>query len=116
MLQHLIASLTMVVSLTTACGILMHDTNMDKAVLSAVQQVKDYTAADAGESVKPTSHPHTHSEGPSLSNTLKEGRAHPRRTPRYTDRKQARNRDAQRFGDDGINGRRLMLEALPSLR
>lgn len=108
-LQQIIAPLTMLLGLTTACGVLMHDTNLDKAFVSAFQKIDTYVAsADETGKTKPSSSPHTHAEGPSLSKVLKDGHSHPRNTPRHTDRKHLYQKRMSRDGQD-FDGHRLML-------
>lgn len=104
---QVLTPLTMLLSLSTACGVLLHDTNIDKAVLSAVDSRSITTDGDAGQT-KPGSTPHTHSEGPSLSKVVKEGRTHPRSTPRAQDRKHT-SQKRMLSGDTDIDGHRLIV-------
>lgn len=85
--EYIITPLTMALSLTTAYGVLLHDTHLDKAFTSATTGV--YTTHDDGTTtkVKLGGMPHTHSEGISLSQAVRDRTDSPRTTPRGGDRK-----------------------------
>ncbi|PID33335.1 hypothetical protein CR969_01285 [Candidatus Saccharibacteria bacterium] len=85
--QQIIAPLTVLISLTTACGVLLHDTNSDKALMSAITAKHDFKAG---------SDSHTHAERVSLSETIRESNANPRTTPRDNERKHSSNKQAAR--------------------
>ena len=97
-IYNLLAPLTMLLSLSTACGVLLHDTNLDKAFVSA------WTSSE----VKQGSTPHTHVHGVTLGDTLREGQKHPRTKPRTTDRKHIHQKRVAR-GHHTFDGHRLML-------
>ena len=105
-MYKLLAPLTMLVSLSTACGVLLHDTNIDKAFMSAWAATN--TAEETGR-MKPGSNPHTHVHGVSLADTLREGQSKPRTTPRNTDRKHIHQKRVAR-GNHTFDGYRLILE------
>lgn len=114
MLQQVITSLTMVVSLLTAGGVVMHDTNIDKALVSAmvkIAAVVDGTMTDDASKIKPGSTPHTHPEHTSISSIMREGNARPRSTPRNTDRKHLQTKRAHGGGHE-FDGNRLTIDPI----
>ncbi len=87
-IQQFFTIITMLISLQTALGVLLHDTNVDKALLSSWTKVSGTAHADVSDSGKmPESNPHTHPEHTQLMRTLRDNAAHPRTTPRNSDRK-----------------------------
>ncbi|MDO4712973.1 MAG: hypothetical protein Q4B05_03665 [Candidatus Saccharibacteria bacterium] len=110
---QLLTPLTMLLSLTTACGVFLHDTNVDKALVSAVSSAH----ADSGPAnetaeaarLRPGSTPHTHAEEPSLAKVVKEGRHNPRSTPRGNDRRHAHQKRTA-HGNSDIDGHRLLID------
>lgn len=108
--QQMTASLMTLVSFATLCGVLMHDTNVDKAFVTALHKVDVQQAAaeDGGAKVKPGSTPHTHPEHASLSSIMRESNARPRTMPRNTDRKYANAKRTR--GNHEFDGNRLMLD------
>ena len=73
--QTLTHFLALALSLSTAGGLLLHDTNVDKAMVKAVSQHADVTA--------PGAMPHTHSERSSLHQAIRDLNAsQPRTQPR----------------------------------
>ena len=109
----LFAPLTVLLSLSTACGVLLHDTNIDKAFFAAWSRSETGTTTDGNydtSKTKPGSTPHTHSHG-YLADTIRDGQDHPRTTPRIGDRKHVRQKRNSR--DNNISdGHRLSLEKL----
>ena len=84
-LQALLSPLSALVSLMTMTGVTVHDTNVDKAVTTALYQTH-VSAVDG--SVKLGNDPHTHSERGSLSQAVRDLKtSHPRIQPRNEDKK-----------------------------
>lgn len=81
----------MLISLLTACGVLLHDTNFDKAFVTAIGKTvvadSNNVNNDDGSKVKVGSTPHTHPEHLSLANILKERGARPRPNPHDDNRR-----------------------------
>lgn len=77
----------MMFSLATACGVLLHDTHLDKAFSSAMSNLSTTSTDDGASKVKLGGMPHTHSEGISLSQAVRDRSDSPRTTPRNGDRK-----------------------------
>lgn len=87
-IQHFFTIITMLISLQTALGVLLHDTNIDKALLSSWAKESSGAYMDMGDSGKmPEAKPHTHPEHTQLTRTLRDNAAHPRATPRNSDRR-----------------------------
>lgn len=61
-MQKITQSFIGILALSTMCGVLMHDTHIDKATIHALSHINGN--ADSGVSV--ASNPHTHSERNSL--------------------------------------------------
>lgn len=113
LLQQIIAQLTMLVSLTTACGVLMHDTNLDKAFVSAFSVVDFHGATtDDGGKTKIGSSPHTHPEHISLSSVMREGAARPRTNPRDDGRKHLLVKRRTHGGNHELDGHRLCIAGI----
>lgn len=110
-LYTLLTPLTMLVSLSTACGVLLHDTNIDKAFMSVWVTTNSSNTVEETGKTKPGSTPHTHVHGISLADTLREGQAHPRTTPRIADRKHIHQKRVAR-GNHTFDGYRLIVEGL----
>lgn len=112
-LQQIITQFTMLVSLMTACGVLMHDTNIDKAFVSAFNAVDlhDVTHDDGGKT-KVGSSPHTHPEHISLSSVVREGEAHPRTNPRPDERKYTVTKRRTHGGNNEFDGHRLCIAGI----
>ncbi|MDO4781502.1 MAG: hypothetical protein Q4A34_03905 [Candidatus Saccharibacteria bacterium] len=108
--QQMIASLMTLVSLATLCGVLMHDTNVDKAFVTALYKtdMQQAMADDGAAKVKPGSTPHTHPEHASLSGIMRESNARPRTLPRNTDRKYANAKRTR--GNHEFDGNRLLFD------
>ena len=108
LVQQLFTTATMLVSLSTAFGVLLHDTNIDKAFLSSW---KPYSVQGniEDETKLPETNPHTHPEHSQLSNVLKEGSARPRTTPRSNDKKRLRQKYVAR-GQHTFDGYHLNLD------
>lgn len=84
-LTQILTSLTMIFSLSTAIGIFMHDTNMDKALISSLNSInKSFDMA--ADDHRPGSSPHTHSHHGDLLAAIKDANAHPRKNPRSSRR------------------------------
>lgn len=111
-LPQIITTATMAFGLSTSLGVFLHDTNVDKAVISAWQSMNDTYQIDDDHHSKPHSSPHTHSDHHDFSGVLKDGRAHPRTTPRSTDRKHLHIKLSSRGGDGDIDGHRLMVDPI----
>ena len=77
--QQLITIATMLVSVHTAIGVLLHDTSMDKAFTASWEYVY-YDKSDADEAKMPETNPHTHPEHAQVSHILKNGSSQPRTT------------------------------------
>lgn len=61
-MQNITQSFIGLLALSTMCGVLVHDTHIDKATVHVLSHLNGN--ADAGASI--SSHPHTHSERNSL--------------------------------------------------
>ena len=110
-LQQIITQFTIFVSLSTACGVLMHDTHVDKAVVSVFSAV-DFQGSTGDDGMKTTrigSSAHTHPEHTSLSSIIHDGSANPRSTPRNDDRKYMKVKRAQGNGGPEFDGQRLCI-------
>ena len=108
--QKLIAPFTVLISLLTAGGVLLHDTNTDKAFLSAWTVTHPNFASDDTGKIRPGSMPHTHAERVSLSDTIREGNANPRTTPRSNDRKHLWHKRVAKENHE-FDGFRLMIDS-----
>lgn len=106
----IIAPITMLLSLSTACGVVLHDTNVDKALISAWSAITTPESSEEYGS-RFSSHPHTHAERVSLAGTLHESDAHPRTAPRSTDRKHLHQKRVSR-GQGFFDGYRLLADGL----
>ena len=116
-LQQIITTLIMALSINISVGILLHDTNIDKAILSSWKSSNtnyDFHQ-DAAKHEAPESHPHTHPEHVKLASVLKDGQAHPRSTPRGNDKKHLHSKTFSRSGDSDFDGHRLMIDPLANL-
>ena len=72
-MQHSIIRAVMgFTALSAVCGVVLHDTNIDKAAVHSLSR------SDSGHDVSVSTHPHTHSEH---KNEIK-GKAHAARDPR----------------------------------
>ena len=85
-LPQIITTATMAFGVSTSLGVFLHDTNIDKAVVSAWRIMSDF------------------------SGVLKDGQTNPRTTPRSTDRKHLHTKLVSRGGDGDIDGHRLMVD------
>ncbi|UHA57357.1 hypothetical protein [Candidatus Nanosynbacter sp. HMT-352] len=110
LVQQFFTATTMFVSLNIAFGVLLHDTNMDKAFLSS-WKIQNVHGNSESETKMPETKPHTHPEHAQLSNVLKEGSARPRTTPRNNDKKRLRQKYAAR-GQHVFDGYHLDLEGI----
>ncbi len=110
LVQQFFTVTTMFVSLNIAFGVLLHDTNMDKAFLSS-WKIQNVHGNSESETKMPETKPHTHPEHAQLSNVLKEGSARPRTTPRNNDKKRLRQKYAAR-GQHVFDGYHLDLEGI----
>lgn len=110
-IYNLLAPLTMLVSLSTACGVLLHDTNLDKAFMSVWTSASPMNASEEAGKVKPGSTPHTHAHSVSLSDMIHDSQAHPRNAPRSTDRKHLHQKRVAR-GNHTFDGHRLTLDRI----
>lgn len=77
----------MLVSLHTALGVLLHDTNLDKAFISGWKVAKVSAHVDSVDAKMPETTPHTHPEHIQLSDMLKTSSRNHRTTPRDNYRK-----------------------------
>lgn len=116
-LQQIITTLIMILSINISAGILLHDTNIDKAILSSWKSSNPHynihqTDQIAGKHETPESHLHTHPEHMKLDSVLKDGQAHPRSTPRGNNRKHLQNKLFSRGGDTDFDGHRLTVDPL----
>ena len=110
-LPQIITTATMAFGVSTSLGVFLHDTNIDKAVVSAWRIMSDvYQVDDDHHHTKPHSSPHTHSDHHDFSGVLKDGQTNPRTTPRSTDRKHLHTKLVSRGGDGDIDGPRLMVD------
>ena len=110
-LPQIITTATMAFGVSTSLGVFLHDTNIDKAVVSAWRIMSDvYQVDDDHHHTKPHSSPHTHSDHHDVSGVLKDGQTNPRTTPRSTDRKHLHTKLVSRGGDGDIDGHRLMVD------
>ena len=110
LVQQFFTVTTMFVSLNVAFGVLLHDTNMDKAFLSS-WKIQNVHGNSESETKMPETKPHTHPEHAQLSNVLKEGSIRPRTTPRNNDKKRLRQKYAAR-GQHVFDGYHLDLEGI----
>ena len=110
-IYKLFAPITMLLSLSTVCGVLLHDTNIDKAFMSAWSVADSSTSTEDASKVKLGSTPHTHAHGISLADTIQDGQAHPCTAPRSGDRKHIHQKRVAR-GGHGFDGYRLLLHSL----
>lgn len=92
-LQLVLQPLSVMVSLLTMTGVTVHDTNVDKAVTTAIYQ--SY-ASPTGQ-VKLGNDPHTHSERGSLSQAVRDLKtSNPRIQPRNDEKKHMMQKHAAR--------------------
>lgn len=105
--RQLITIATMLVSVHTAIGVLLHDTSIDKAFTASWEYVY-YDKSDTDEAKMPETNPHTHPEHAQVSHILKNGSSQPRTTPRDNDRKRLRQKYAAR-GQHTFDGYRLIV-------
>lgn len=110
LVQQFFAVTTMFVSLNVAFGVLLHDTNVDKAFLSSWKTYSVQSGVE-DEIKMPETKPHTHPEHAQLSNVLKESSARPRTTPRNNDKKRLRQKYAAR-GQHTFDGYHLDFEGV----
>lgn len=86
-LSTLLTPLSIALSLSTATGVLLHDTKLDKAA-AAITPVMSASLESADRSVKLVGDAHTHVERGSLSQAVRDIKAqNPRIQPRSTDDK-----------------------------
>ena len=71
LVQQFFTVTTMFVSLNVAFGVLLHDTNVDKAFLSSWKTYSVQSDVE-GEIKMPETKPHTHPEHAQLSNVLRD--------------------------------------------
>lgn len=114
-ISQLTTIITMIFGLTTTVGVFLHDTNVDKAFVSAWKTLH-YAVRTEADDHKPGSTPHTHAEHGEFSKVLKDGKAHPRSTPRSSDRKHLHHKLASRSGDTDFDGHRLTVDPLTMTR
>lgn len=107
--QQIIAPLLLFISLTTASGVLVHDTNLDKAFNSAVGAVDLYNTPtdDSAKISKLSPSLHTHPEHTSLKSILRDNQAHPRFAPRPDDRKYVKSKSPYGGNSHEFDGYRL---------
>jgi hypothetical protein len=81
----LINTLSLVISMSTMMGVVLHDTHVDKAALTAISGPSVYASSDT--SIKLLGNdPHTHTERHSFSQSIHELRSeNPRLQPRAID-------------------------------
>lgn len=81
----LINTISLIISMSTMMGVVLHDTHVDKAALTAISAPSVYTSTDT--SIKLLGNdPHTHTERHSFSQSVHELRSeNPRMQPRYLD-------------------------------
>lgn len=106
-IQNILTVLTIVVSLQTALGVLLHDTNIDKAIISSWKVVRYNAHGDVLEVEMPENNPHTHPEHTQLSDVLKDNATRPRTTPRNSDRKHLHQKRVSRNTE--FDGRRICI-------
>ena len=111
LIKQLFTALGMAVSLTTAYGVLLHDTNIDKAVLSTIGLSHQTTQADGGASHPklPESTPHTHPHHAQLTEILRNAQARPRHLPRQSDRRHLYQKQVAR-GQHTLDGHHIYLD------
>lgn len=96
MLSEIISPLTVLISLTAVFGVFMHDTQIDKALITAVTAPVE-TSEFRTEPIKlPSVEQHIHAESTSFSNTANLNAQQPATQPRNSDDKKY------------VAGRRLM--------
>ena len=95
-LSTLLTPISIALSLSTATGVLLHDTKLDKAVTLAPALSANLDSAD--RSVKLVGDPHTHTERGSLSQAVRDIKSqNPRIQPRTTeDKKHLMQKNAPR--------------------
>ena len=103
----------MLLGITTSLGVFLHDTNVDKMLISLATP---YQFAEAEQAVvshdshraKPDTHLHTHTDHAVFHQLVKENHNHPRTTPRGNDRKQLHHKRAG--GSHEFDGNRLVID------
>lgn len=95
-LSTLLTPLSIALSLSTATGVLLHDTKLDKAAALAPAMASNLDSAN--RTTKLIGDPHTHAERGSLSQAVRDIRAqNPRVQPRTTeDKKHLMQKNAPR--------------------
>lgn len=98
-LQIIFAQIITLISLLTACGVLLHDTHIDKAVSSVVYKTKTQAGDLTGEAAtRPSSNLHPHAEHLSVKKDNSNLKAMPRKRNKN---KIAENRVGRGFHADG---------------
>jgi hypothetical protein len=81
----IINTISIIVSMSTMMGVLLHDTHTDKAALTAISGPSVYMSSDANTKML-GGDPHTHTERHSFSQSISELKTeNPRLQPRYID-------------------------------
>lgn len=94
-LQVLLNPLSMLISVMTMTGVTVHDTNVDKAVTTAIYQAQVSSSNDGPTKIG--NDPHTHSERGSLSQAVRDLKtSHPRIQPRNDEKKHLLQKHAVR--------------------
>ncbi|OYX42846.1 hypothetical protein B7Y94_02780 [Candidatus Saccharibacteria bacterium 32-49-12] len=98
--QLFIAQLIALLSLVTATGVLIHDTNLDKALTSSVKKAAYGDMTDTNANMRAGSQPHTHVEHLAVKDRADAHKA----LPRKRDRKRAAvtKRVAQGYHGNGV--------------
>lgn len=109
--KQLFTTLSLCVSLTTTYGVVLHDTNLDKAFLSGVGMVQSThnTTSGTAKPLLPEAMLHTHPEHAQLTDALKAGTTQPRNTPRHMDRRYLHQKRVAK-GQHTYDGYRLYLD------
>ena len=102
-LQIIMTQLAAIISLTTASGILLHDSHLDKAFVSIINHVQADNATNVPQEtakVRVGSNPHTHAEHMSVRSDRNDN---PSYMPKSRDRKrQAIKRQALGFHGENV--------------
>lgn len=79
----ILSPLSILLSLSTASGVLIHDTKIDKATAAAIAPLAVVANYEAADKFKMSGDPHTHSERSSLSQAVRDlKQQNPRLLPR----------------------------------
>lgn len=96
--QTIFAQFIAIVSVLTASGVLLHDTSIDKAVISSYSTQGDNASADSATVAKVRSNPHPHAEHLSV----RKDKADPATLPKRDRRRLAHRRQTRGFHGDNI--------------